>query len=103
MGGELPGQFSEPRRLGGRGDRSIEGRDVQAMRLYEEAIRSARQHGFVQNEAVAHETAARFYLVRGLDTICHSYLRNARNCYDRWGALGKLKQLDERHPHLHEE
>jgi transcriptional regulator with GAF, ATPase, and Fis domain len=31
------------------------------------------------------------------------YLRNARNCYDRWGALGKVKQLDERYPRLHEE
>jgi PAS domain S-box-containing protein len=81
----------------------IEGGDVEAMRLYEEAIRSARQHGFVQNEALAHEVAARFYLARGFETIAHAYLRNARNCYDRWGALGKLKQLDERYPHLHEE
>ena len=31
------------------------------------------------------------------------YLRNARNCYDRWGADGKVKQLDERYPRLHEE
>src|SRR5207302_5730349 len=32
-----------------------------------------------------------------------AYLRSARNCYDRWGALGKVKQLDERYPRLHEE
>ena len=31
------------------------------MRLYEQAIRSAREHGFVQNEGVAYEVAARFY------------------------------------------
>ncbi|MCU1262906.1 MAG: Formate hydrogenlyase transcriptional activator, partial [Bryobacterales bacterium] len=47
--------------------------------------------------------AARFYLARGFETIAHTYLRNARNCYDRWGALGKVKQLDEHYPHLHEE
>ena len=29
----------------------LEGRDADAMRLYEEAIRSAHEHGFVQNEA----------------------------------------------------
>ncbi len=98
-----PDNFENRAALVGAEIARIEGRDVEAMRLYEEAIRSARQHGFVQNEAVAHETAARFCLVRGLDTIGHSYLRNARNCYDRWGALGKLKQLDERYPHLHEE
>src|SRR5258706_3553610 len=73
------------------------------MRLYEQAIQLARENGFVQNEALAHEVAAWFYLARGLDTIGRLYLRNARNCYDRWGALGKLKQLDERYPHLHED
>jgi PAS domain S-box-containing protein len=71
--------------------------------LYEQAIHSARENGFVQNEALAQEVAARFYLARGLETIAHTYLRNARNCYQRWGALGKVKQLDERYPHLHEE
>jgi PAS domain S-box-containing protein len=81
----------------------LEGRDFDAMRLYEHAIQSAREHGFVQNEALAHEVAARFYLARGLETIGHAYLRSARNCYDRWGALGKVKQLDARYPHLHEE
>ena len=33
----------------------------------------------------------------------YAYLRNARNCYDRWGAHGKVKQLDERYPRLREE
>ena len=47
--------------------------------------------------------AARFYLGARLETIAYAYLRNARNCYDRWGALGKVKQLDERYPRLHEE
>jgi len=39
----------------------IEGRDFDAMHLYEQAIQSARQNGFTQNEAIAHELAARFY------------------------------------------
>jgi signal transduction histidine kinase len=98
-----PDNFQNRAALVGAEIARIEGGDVEAMRLYEEAIRSARQHGFVQNEALAHEMAARFYLARGFETIAHAYLRNARNCYDRWGAFGKLKQLDERYPHLHEE
>jgi PAS domain S-box-containing protein len=81
----------------------LEGRDPDAMRLYEQAIQSAREHGFVQNEALAHEIAARFYSARGFETIAQTYLRNARNCYDRWGALGKVRQLDERYPLLHQE
>jgi PAS domain S-box-containing protein len=81
----------------------LEGRDPDAMRLYEQAIQSAREHGFVQNEALAHEIAARFYSARGFETIAQTYLRNARSCYDRWGALGKVRQLDQRYAHLHEE
>ena len=47
----------------------IEGRDADAMRLYEQAIQSARDHGFVQNEGLAHEVAARFYNARGFRDI----------------------------------
>jgi len=81
----------------------IEKRDADAMRLYEQAIQLAREHGFVQNEGLAHELAAQYYLARGLETVAYAYLRSARNRFDRWGALGKVKQLDERYPRLHEE
>ena len=81
----------------------IEDRALDAMPLYEQAIQSAREHSFVQNEGLAHEIAARFYLARGFETIAHAYLRNARNCYDRWGALGKVRQLDALYPHLRQE
>jgi PAS domain S-box-containing protein len=78
----------------------LEGRDADAMRLYDQAIRSAREHGFVQNEGLAHEVAARFYAARGVETIAHACLRNARHCYLRWGAFGKVRQLEQLHPHL---
>jgi PAS domain S-box-containing protein len=78
----------------------LEGRDADAMRLYEQAIRSARDHGFVQNEGLAHEVAARFFTARGFDTIAHGCLREARRCYLRWGASGKVRQLEQLHPHL---
>src|SRR5215475_4818207 len=81
----------------------IEGRELDAMRLYEKAIRSAHANAFVHNEAVAYEFAARFYAARGLATIADTYLRNARPCYLRWGADGKVRQLDQMHPYLREE
>jgi len=81
----------------------LEGRAFDAMQLYDQAIQSARENGFVQNEGLAHEVAARFYAAGGFEAIAHLYLRNARNCYDRWGAFGKVRQLDERCPYLHEE
>jgi PAS domain S-box-containing protein len=81
----------------------IEGRDADAMRLYEAAIRGASENGFIQNEGLAYEVAARFYAARGLQTITHAYLRNARLCYLRWGAHGKVRQLEQLHPKLLEE
>jgi PAS domain S-box-containing protein len=80
----------------------LEGRDLDAMRLYEEAIRAAHENGFVQYEGLANELAAQFYLKRGIEKVAHSYLRDARYCYLRWGALGKVKQLDERYPAIEE-
>ena len=70
--------------------------------LYEQAIDLAHEHGFVQNEGLAHELAAQYCLARDLKTAGYAYLRNARNCYDRWGAIAKVKQLDERYPRLRE-
>jgi PAS domain S-box-containing protein len=81
----------------------LEGRDADAMGLYEEAIRSAHQHGLVQSQALAHEVAARFYAARGLEKIAHLYLRDARYCYLRWGADGKVRQLEQLHPQLRED
>jgi PAS domain S-box-containing protein len=78
----------------------LERRDADAMRLYEQAIQSAHEHGFVQNEGLAHEAAARFYAARGAQSIARACLRNARYCYRRWGAAGKVRQLEQLHPHL---
>src|SRR6202050_1711847 len=81
----------------------IEKRDFDALRLYEQAIHLARENGFIQNEGLAQELAAQYCLAQGLETAGHAHLRNARNCYDRWGAHGKVKQLEDRYPRLREE
>ena len=81
----------------------IEGRELDAERLYEAAIRSAQENDFVHIEALANELAARFYAARGFETISQAYLRNARYGYLRWGADGKVRQLDQLHPHLRPE
>ena len=80
----------------------LEGRELDAERLYEQAIRSARANGFVHNEALANELAARFYAERGFEKIAHTYLRDTRYGYLRWGADGKVRQLDQLYPQLSE-
>ena len=71
-----------------------------AMHLYEEAIASARNNRFVHLEGIANELASEFYHQHGFETISHAYLRNARYCFERWGALGKVRQLDRDHSWL---
>ncbi|OFX24221.1 MAG: hypothetical protein A2V77_01640 [Anaeromyxobacter sp. RBG_16_69_14] len=78
----------------------IEGRELDAGRLYEEAIRSAHENGFVQNEALGYELASKHYRTRGYEQFADLYLREARACYLRWGADGKVRQLERLHPQL---
>ena len=80
----------------------IEGRALDAERLYEQAIQPARGNGFVHNEALANELAARFYAGRGFEKIVQAYLRDSRHCYLRWGADGKVRQLEQLYPQLRE-
>jgi len=63
----------------------------------------ARDNGFIQNEALANELASRFYAARGFEKIARVYLQDARYGYLRWGADGKVRQLDELYPHLREQ
>jgi PAS domain S-box-containing protein len=98
-----PDNFENRAALVGAEIARIDGRALDAMDLYEQAIRSAQSNGFVHNEALAKELAARFYATRGFEQIAHLYLRNARDCYLRWGAHGKVRQLDQLNPWLRQE
>src|SRR5260370_38341461 len=80
----------------------IEGRLLDAEQLYEKAIRPAHATGFVQNEAVANEVAARFYAYRWIEKIARAYLHGARRCDLHWGPYGKVLQLEQLHPYRRE-
>ena len=67
----------------------IDARYMEAMRLYDEAACSAAGNGFIHDQALANELAGRFYLARGLGRVARTYLRDARDCYLRWGARGR--------------
>ena len=81
----------------------LTGRMLDAEHFYEEAVLAAREHGFIQNEAIANELASRFYRDRGLRTNSKAYLKEARLCYSRWGAADKVRQLDQLYPQFHQE
>lgn len=74
-----------------------------ATRLYEEAIRAARAAGFLHHEALAHELAARCYRALDFELIAQTYLVEACARYERWGALGKTRQLERQFPRLRQQ
>jgi PAS domain S-box-containing protein len=95
-----PDNFDNRAALVGAEIARIEGRELDAERLYEQAIRSARANGFIHNEALANELASHFYAARGFEKIARVYLQDARYGYLCWGANGKVRQLDRLNPSL---
>ena len=76
------------------------GNKLEAMELYDQAISGAREHGYPQEEALANELAAKFYLDWGRDKVAQVYLQEAYYCYARWGAKAKTDDLEQHYPHL---
>lgn len=100
---QCPENFASRAALVGAEIARIEGRVIDAEALYEHAISAAQARGFVHIEALANELAARFYAARGFKKIARVYLQDARYGYQRWGADGKVRQLESQHPSLRAE
>jgi len=76
------------------------GRKQEAGTLYDKAIQSARESGYIQNEACACELAARFYAAEGRVGIAKAYMSDAISLYRKWGAEAKVQDLKWRYPDL---
>ena len=76
----------------------IQGETWKAAELYDSAIEHAHQHEYVNEAALANELAAKFYLDRHREQLAACYFQQAHHCYQRWGAIAKVKDLEERYP-----
>ncbi|MBD2770809.1 trifunctional serine/threonine-protein kinase/ATP-binding protein/sensor histidine kinase [Iningainema tapete] len=76
----------------------ILGQTLEAMEYYDCAIAEAKEQGYIQDEALANELAAEFYLSLGKHKIAQTYMIEAYYKYIRWGAVAKVKDLEERYP-----
>ncbi|MCK5876753.1 MAG: SpoIIE family protein phosphatase, partial [Candidatus Marithrix sp.] len=72
----------------------------QAVNLYEEAIAGAKKNQYTHEEALAYELAAEFYSSCNMDKFTQIYLKEAYHCYQRWGAIAKVQQLEAKYPQL---
>jgi len=75
----------------------VAGQIAQAIDLYDRAIAGARKNGYLQEEALANELAAKFYLNWGKEKIAQDYLTRAYYGYIHWGAKAKAQSLEQRY------
>ncbi|MEH1832275.1 MAG: AAA family ATPase [Nostoc sp.] len=74
------------------------GQKAEAIEMYDRAIAKATEHEYLNEQAIANELAARFYLQWGKDRIAQDYLLNACYAYTHWGAKAKVVDLKKRYP-----
>ncbi|MEH1852001.1 MAG: AAA family ATPase [Nostoc sp.] len=78
----------------------ILGNKTEAIEYYDLAISGAKANEYIQEEALANELAAKFYLDWGRQRIASDYMIEAYYCYARWGAKAKIADLERRYPQL---
>ncbi|MEM6401252.1 MAG: AAA family ATPase [Cyanobacteria bacterium P01_D01_bin.116] len=76
------------------------GKRLEAIDLYDRAITGAKENEYLQEEALANELAAKFYLEWGKEKVASGYMQEAYYCYARWGAKAKTDDLETRYPQL---
>src|SRR6476469_9228611 len=76
------------------------GEKVEAIEMYDKAIALAKENEYINEEALANELAAKFYLEWGKEKIAKPYLIDAYYAYARWGAKAKIDHLEQRYPQL---
>lgn len=78
----------------------LDGKNVEAMNLYDKAIDLAYDSSFIQDAAIANECAGLFWLELEKERFAMNYMEDALFAYDRWGAIGKVYHLEDQYPAL---
>ncbi|MEG3894323.1 MULTISPECIES: AAA family ATPase [unclassified Microcoleus] len=74
------------------------GQKLEAIDYYDRAIQLAKENQFLNEEALANELAAKFYLDWSKEKVAAGYMQEAYYCYARWGAKAKTDDLEKRYP-----
>ncbi|MBD2438432.1 AAA family ATPase [Nostoc sp. FACHB-110] len=76
------------------------GKKWEAIEGYERAITGAKKNGYIREEALANELAAKFYLKINQEKAAQGYMQEAYYGYARWGAKAKTEDLEKSYPQL---
>ncbi|MBC1225025.1 AAA family ATPase [Nostoc sp. UCD121] len=78
----------------------VMGDTLKAMEYYDRAIAVAKENGYLNEEALSNELAAKFYLKWGKEKVAQAYIQEAYYCYAHWDAKAKIDDLETRYPQL---
>ncbi|MEG4588712.1 AAA family ATPase [Microcoleus sp. MOSTC5] len=78
----------------------VQGQKLEAIDYYDRAIQLAKENQFLNEEALASELAAKFYLDWGKEKVAQVYMQQAYYCYARWEAKAKTDDLEKHYPDL---
>jgi len=71
----------------------LNGKNKKAEQHFISAIDTAEKNGFLQDQALSNEMASTYYKRRGDESNRDYHLKQAIECYSRWGATAKADQL----------
>lgn len=72
----------------------------EAVKAYTYAIRYARLHKYIQDEAITWERAGLFFQSQNQPEAAQFYITNAYKAYSKWGAKAKLTLMKEQYAGL---
>ena len=76
------------------------GQKLEAIEYYDRAIAGAKENEYIQEEALANELFAKFYLDWGREKEAALYMQESYYCYAQWGAKAKTDDLEQRYREL---
>eukprot|EP00985_Skeletonema_marinoi_P010957 scaffold5155_cov132-Skeletonema_marinoi.AAC.7 len=72
----------------------LNGKKGKAKESFNAAISASSRNGFLQDRALAHELTSAYFKAQGDDYWRNYHIECSRACYQEWGCIGKVEQLD---------
>jgi len=75
-------------------------KDGDAREYYDKTIDGARENGYLNDEALSCELTGLFYVAKGQNKLAEVYLHDAHYAYRQWGALAKVRHVEEKYSEI---
>ncbi|MCB1177650.1 MAG: hypothetical protein KDK36_08745 [Leptospiraceae bacterium] len=78
----------------------INGKTEDALEFYDKAIKLAKEHEYLLEEAIANELAAKYWLGESKEMFANEHLTEAHYAYKKWGCKPKVEMMEKEYPFL---